>query len=857
MNKTRQLAYFGLSLPKVSPGIAQQLHLPVLVLEILTRVWKFDRLALWKYAKYLELAEKKIMFAPYNTHLSKFDWYKKNEESFFHPDEAPIDIGMFEFEVEGTVLQNGLKKIDRIGIPIIDNIGMAYMQCLRKEEHYPVYISEEIYKGMIRSCLLKYDCPMWIRPFEKGDFKADVYINGILYWLHELFDYLKPYMAAFGQLPISIVIGLEEEYYNIEKMDNFETSEDIPFRYGIKASLREITIILPKELIGFLISANNYGEQRLMDFFIDALGFLKQELGIGSLLDQEEKEAIIRNGIPLGQQKIIIVVSSDRDIKISGVDLVDARNIPDADISFVLENQVSWLNLKNSIPATIKTAKEKTQLLNSLVGMHFNKVTMAIARYDAISFLMFLMKRHESLLQERSFRKLNYPVKKASYGKFYDVFEEFESTEAALNQANLAMRVLIEFTACMMPWGNETASDDDVDMMLAQVIELINYGSISDEIKFNIHDPEIGLLPSGRIGIKKNQNGYIKPFRKNVNREEFDSYAEKFDQFFHEFSGKQAGEVKEKYSNKVNIIFKEEWGIELFDIYRIADILTLHLFKSNKSLDLISGKSFYEIIQNDSELKEDEITAFIKRMAFIERESILKPPVGYILEETYPWRYDRRLSYVTRPLLPVNLNGEIFFLLSARHLLTAAENLIAMFFKGTLRIDENNKKIRQLLAERNHIKGAEYRKEVYEWLASGTSMVVYPYEIKISPRGFFKSEKDKGDIDILAIDKQKKIVYSIECKNTAQSKVAYEFHLEIEDYLGRGGKEGLIQKHVNRHTWLMENKAQVLDELKLSPDYTIESLVVSKNILPMKYIRLTPMPVYAFYDLKLSTSPFN
>ncbi|MFT3675986.1 MAG: hypothetical protein QM781_08830 [Chitinophagaceae bacterium] len=68
----------------------------------------------------------------------------------------------------------------------------------------------------------------------------------------------------------------------------------------------------------------------------------------------------------------------------------------------------------------------------------------------------------------------------------------------------------------------------------------------------------------------------------------------------------------------------------------------------------------------------------------------------------------------------------------------------------------------------------------------------------MKPKGFFICPSDLGDIDIMAIDHELQIIYAVECKDTKESKVAYEFHLEVTEYLGRDNKPGLIQKHVRR-----------------------------------------------------------
>jgi RecB family endonuclease NucS len=63
------------------------------------------------------------------------------------------------------------------------------------------------------------------------------------------------------------------------------------------------------------------------------------------------------------------------------------------------------------------------------------------------------------------------------------------------------------------------------------------------------------------------------------------------------------------------------------------------------------------------------------------------------------------------------------------------------------------------------VKGKEFRNEVANWLKQKPNLEVIPHEYKIPRKG---QAKDYGDIDVLAFDKKKKIIYCIECKNTKQ-----------------------------------------------------------------------------------------
>lgn len=86
--------------------------------------------------------------------------------------------------------------------------------------------------------------------------------------------------------------------------------------------------------------------------------------------------------------------------------------------------------------------------------------------------------------------------------------------------------------------------------------------------------------------------------------------------------------------------------------------------------------------------------------------------------------------------LIVQQKGEEYFLISARHIYKATENILSNFYNGQLLLDKESKPIRGLLAERNKIKGKEYRDEVLQWLNASTHLKSYTQEIKIRPKVF-------------------------------------------------------------------------------------------------------------------------
>ena len=65
------------------------------------------------------------------------------------------------------------------------------------------------------------------------------------------------------------------------------------------------------------------------------------------------------------------------------------------------------------------------------------------------------------------------------------------------------------------------------------------------------------------------------------------------------------------------------------------------------------------------------------------------------------------------------------------------------------------------------------------------------------------------------------------------------------------GKKGYIEKHVERHQWLMRNKAVVAVFINEKSDFKIASIILTSEVIPLSYISRigTPLPIVAYSQL--------
>ena len=141
------------------------------------------------------------------------------------------------------------------------------------------------------------------------------------------------------------------------------------------------------------------------------------------------------------------------------------------------------------------------------------------------------------------------------------------------------------------------------------------------------------------------------------------------------------------------------------------------------------------------------------------------------------------------------------------------------------------------------------------WLQKNTALKVWKYDVSMKPRGAFATAEDLGDIDVLAYDNIKNVVYSIECKNTNTAKNVREMKKEMDDYLGRTGKEkkSLVMKHLRRHKWMIDNIEKVKDFIGAKTNPIVKSMMLTSEVIPTSYLRKkdTPLSILNFQELKM------
>lgn len=819
-----------------------------------------DGLSLWKFAKVYSRTSSQSRIFSMGGILDAFVSYQSNNESLLPSDTAIPDFMNFAIGNSNDFERDAIKKIDEhSALQQNEKYGLLPVPVRRMRDFAPIYKEREYSKehNLLIEC---FKCPVWVKNNQASSRQEKEIINhyneAVIFWLYKMREDLQTLFTQFNiTTPVEFDLKLAKELIAPSDIPP-QISEDIQLDFETKIDKDKSTVIIkvPKEILSFFFRSDNHGEKKLMHAVI--LGF-NQLLKLNNYnhLDDNTISELIERCMQPDSAKMILYFDTTNELRLDNRGLVPYRSIQESEISFILDQLVRYLGLKEPIPEKIESIEEKNALCNKIVSSLVTKLISELEAFNACELLKWLMEMHEKCIQSREFKELHIPAKIACFSDFPFEVEKLEKENHDLVSTALSIRCVIEFIAAKPNFGSKWPNIDDYDRMIALMNQIINWGILSDSIALGMDDPEMGLLPSGRIGTDKSfVEKYIHPFSKAKAETTVYIYQENFAEKFNTtISEETSNSSPPKEVIEIDKAFKSEWGITLTEIIKLKRALVEIAFEQEQSVIEIKEEELLKVLsQKLSGIQEDIIEIGINLITLSERNSIIKSPNGYEKEDIYPWKYNRSLSYLRKPLIKIKRkDGQVLFYWSFRHVLDSIENLQVLLFNGRLKAKDGGL-LNDYLKQINNEKGKTFRDEVAKWLTNEGILEIIPYEVKPSKLSGNIDDEKYGDIDVLAICKIQKVIFSIECKNTVSARVIHEMKTEMDKYLGRNEDSSWVHKHTERDKWLKNNMDSLCSLVDNPSEYSIISLIMTSEDIPITYLAqdTLPLPIISFPSLK-------
>lgn len=835
----------------------KQLTMGVEDLKTISNLDGSNGLTLWKFAK----AAKEVDFHPFSSFIDNFYAYYKNNYSFHFPkykkdgiDKPIISLTPgFGIDLKSRIY----RELDNHGAPFGNPSYYTNVLRRHKNEEIPIYVADNSFGGQLYQLIEEYDQPIWVYPSSKyGNTTTNSellfnFIDTIAYWIWQLTPSFKNHLTPLGNRPISIQIFVEEssEWYSHGDLEGGTDASELAFQWDVDN--RTVHFFVPISINAFLMKPNNLGERLLLDSMLCAFGKLLEINGLQNTLGKLERQSILDKHAPLGTKKKILTVNSGQNASLDGRFVPNIRTIQDHDISEQMDWLVDILSDKLKGKTIIKNKDECTDICNLIVSEYSKKLKTKISLFNWKDLLQNLILLNEAICHHRASASL---ITTTVVECFYDIESlvelEFKNVHD-VDKTALPLRTLIEIVAAEPPAGNREISICEMDELLAISFELVTWATISDLIRRDVVEYTLHVFGSGRISaINSDHEDPFSSFRKSKLLENYEHEISNFTNYF----DSETPEFSDRFTES-EIAFKAEFGLSFSEIVKLAAFLTDLGLEQQSSAPMLHLSELKVRIRNgldwDEELTEKAIDLFSLRRRRIWEE----PPSGFSTNDIWPWKYNRRLSYIRRPIIigPDPKDDPLVFW-GVRHVEESCRYLTDLVFSGRYNTDHKgcSAEIKKYIGSIINETGKGFTLAVKKWFLENTNLIV-DSEVPIGPKQFFNSNVDLGDIDVLVIDKEKSRVYLIECKCINFGRNAQEMANEMDRFIGRSrskNKNNWTKKHLKRESWIKANINSLIKKYELeNEDLRVISLFIASSDIPIRHLHDIPMPFVSYRQL--------
>jgi hypothetical protein len=235
------------------------------------------------------------------------------------------------------------------------------------------------------------------------------------------------------------------------------------------------------------------------------------------------------------------------------------------------------------------------------------------------------------------------------------------------------------------------------------------------------------------------------------------------------------------------------------------------------------------------------------------RESFLPAPPGFTNTELWPWRFNRNLSYMRRPLLRRPSSGGDEYVWGLRQPERAGRYLFDLIF--TERLRARSAPMKNLMTRLRQHETKAFVSRVADVLRASGIPVDTNVKKVAGERMRRANNQDIADVDVLAADPQSLVIYAFECKDLAGARTPAELHNELsQTFSGDTTRGSAALRQLERVAWLRDRVPQTLLHLGISSTsttWTIEGAIVTDIHVLSPYVAECPLPVTAFSEFQL------
>jgi hypothetical protein len=812
-------------------------------LETIARVEAGNSLVLWKFAQRTTEMLGKLRLICFDE-LDLFAAYRDRNYSYY-PGDREIPKEILIKPGYGTKLRIKVaNEQDWHPVRYFDPNLIVTVHTLYGTRSVPLYGIPDSESPCI--CVEELPCLVWVyaddSPEDSNHPRQFDCICAVAYWIWQLASFLNESIAEqMRSLPmLHVQVSLCSELVN-GVFANTPSNEP-----PVEAEVAELGIIRLslRQVFWFLLrSTDNIAEREILRQLLPAL---VRAAGGTLQMTQEQIDNVVDKVAPVGLKRMLVRSELAYVPEMDNRDLPEYRAIQAGDLEQVIDEASQHVITARGLkPGRIEPAICNA-VLNEMVAFCFNEIKRLVKTLRPNGLLEVLITLCEAVIHESAFKQLTVATRLRTFAEDNSMMGEIAGDMAEFTRAGMAARFIIEFVAAQPPRGLRRMSFEIYDRLQALATMLTVWGSSSDTLHFGLSEISLSVSRAGRILIRDAQYSMAMMMQlsglaadrlldsENVFRKHMGEHTEPADSDFENSEPGRATRAEFGHS----LMELNNFLIALGDIAMDLKLTTPAIMERGALLATLAKELQWDAVK---------VEHCLDLFSLAPRENYLSPPPQCRKEDLYPWRFNREISYLRRPLLMRVRDGMTEVLWGHRHVDMARSYLVQLC--ASTRLKAKSPEMRSLLAKYRHDAGGRFNDAVYDGLKQFPHLIVAKKVRKVDHLDM----AHLGDIDILCADLNQTVLWVIECKSLALARTPYEMRSELEGLtLSTDDQISTLKKHEARSAWVQHHLSLVLKWLGANPgrNWTVRPLIVMETIPISPLLRDVSMPMISFDMLK-------
>ncbi|HEY3293569.1 MAG TPA: SEC-C domain-containing protein [Candidatus Nanopelagicaceae bacterium] len=590
-----------------------------------------------------------------------------------------------------------------------------------------------------------------------------------------------------------------------------------PRPIGVSVNGTSIRLTFPVEFISLIAKPTNVAERMLVES-------LCQGVCMSANASLDRINAFIeRLGMADDERHMHMFAAKEPRDYLAQYDRLEATFLQNVDLATVGLGIAREAGLRTG--SRIDGATACNEALHAIVEACWHRIKESLLSINRRDLILQSVQNHERLLVDsdrwsRTSRALLslHADKSDTVGTARRVREQRDVTQ-------MATRVLIEMASCTCPLdGGRRFTQADSDYILAQIVQLMGTASRSDALRAGCIQPHITIAHNGEYTMGEDILGVMQNYLGAHFEQVYQENVRKYESFFEDSEEGTKTDV-EVFGTDFVHAFQREYGISPQSLAHLGVVLTEDAIEAQHTVRTLSHQEFAELLKR-SELNEEEAHS-------VDKNFVLHPRIRWDMAEKpfrnkdwWPWRFRRRLSMMSRPIVDVG-DGTVIYAPafcedSFRHIVMEA------YTGGCETEYYHSHPMKVFIGSINARRGLAFNKAVANKLHELGLRV--RTEVTMKSLGADPSEA-AGDIDVLAWNDR--VVLVCECKELNFARTLGEVSEQLARFRGIANDD--LHKHLRRVSWIKNNRDKLTD-IDGNSKLPIRSLLVTSKTVPMQFI---------------------